>query len=66
MDSNARQDEGGYRCECGRWHAFPEWYPERRHILYTLICDCARVYTVGRGLAELRNKSLWPWKRPQR
>jgi hypothetical protein len=67
VDRKERQDEDGYRCECGRWHEFPDLYPERQHILYTLICcDCARIYTVVQGAAELRNKPHWAWKTPRR
>jgi hypothetical protein len=74
VDSKARQDEDGYRCECGRWQDLPDWYPERQHILYTLICDCARVYTVvggwrscgtnrtGRGRHRNDSRRSGPWK----
>jgi hypothetical protein len=41
---------------CGRLWFFPAYVLERPHIQYTLICDCARIYTVVRGLVELRNK----------
>jgi hypothetical protein len=55
-----------FTCVCGRiWH-FPDEVQERWHILYTLICDCARVYTVRAGCVRLRDKPVWPWKRPRR
>ena len=36
-----------FRCACGRAWEFPEYVQENRHILYTLVCDCARVHTVS-------------------
>jgi hypothetical protein len=55
-----------FRCACGRvWH-FPDEMQDRRHILYTLVCDCARVYTVKQGWVALENKPVWPWKVPRR
>ena len=55
-----------FRCACGRVWRFPDYVQEHRHILYTVICDCARVYTVSHGCVALRNKPEWPWKRPRR
>ncbi len=58
--------EDRFTCPCGRvWH-FPDEVQENRHRLYTLICDCARVYTVVHGCVTLRNKPVWPWKRARR
>jgi hypothetical protein len=55
-----------FTCACGRvWH-FPDHVHDHRHIPYTLICDCARVYTVRMGWVRLQNKPEWPWKRRQR
>lgn len=51
---------------CGRVWYFPDYVEEHWHILYTLICDCARVYTVRGERVELRTRPVWPWKRPQR
>lgn len=55
-----------FRCACGRIWEFPGDVQVNRHIVYTLICDCARVYTVSHGCVVLRNKPLWPWKRRRR
>ena len=55
-----------FRCACGRRWDFPGYVQENRHILYALICDCARVYTVSLGCVTLRTRPPWPWKRPQR
>ena len=55
-----------FRCACGRVWDFPDEVQEYRHRLYTLICDCARVYTVRVGCVTLQNKPMWPWKRHQR
>jgi hypothetical protein len=55
-----------FRCACGRvWH-FPDEVQEHWYRLYTLICDCARVYTVSLGCVVPQNKSVWPRKRPMR
>jgi hypothetical protein len=58
--------EDRFTCACGRVWYYPDDMQEHRHILYTLICDCARVYTVRMGWVELRSKPAWPWKRPKR
>ena len=55
-----------FRCACGRVWDFPDYVQENWYRLYTLICDCARVYTVSVGCVELQNKPMWPWKRHQR
>jgi hypothetical protein len=54
-----------FRCACGRVWDFPDYVQENWYRLYTLICDCARVYTVRTGCVELRNKPVWAWKRPK-
>ena len=55
-----------FRCACGRLWYFPGYVQENPAIQYTLICDCARVYTVSLGWVRLRTKPPWPWKRPKR
>ena len=42
-----------FTCPCGRVWYFPDEVLEHRHILYTLICDCARVFTVSVGCVRL-------------
>ena len=55
-----------FTCPCGRVWYFPDEVLEHRHRLYTLICDCARVYTVSMGWVRLQTKPWWPWKRAKR
>jgi hypothetical protein len=55
-----------FRCACARVWFFPDEVQEHWYRLYTLICDCARVYTMSMGWATLRNKPAWPWKVPRR
>jgi hypothetical protein len=60
MNTGERHDEG-YLCRCGHWHQFPAWFGDRRHVLYTLICDCGLVYTVSLGVVSLQTK-LRGWR----
>ena len=55
-----------FQCACGRRWDFPDYVLEHSYRQYTLICDCARVYTVRAGWVELQNKPVWPWKRVRR
>ncbi len=55
-----------FQCACGRVWFFPDKVQDNWYRLYTLICDCARVYTVSLGCVTLKTKPAWPWKRPQR
>lgn len=47
------------------WH-FPDEVQDNWHRPYTLIWDCARVYTVRVGCVVLQNKPMWPRKRARR